>query len=144
MTFPFPLLSLSVQRSSSNPSGLISYASALPPRSVLTVPTPGHPSAMTSRKGWITRSRAIPSRPRQDQCPICIGDELKSYEERMDCFCRVSKMRDHVERTHLRGVAPEEAFSCRHPVGKSQGLVLKHLQRFKSHVQTVHGVRLRE
>jgi hypothetical protein len=78
------------------------------------------------------------------QCPICIGDELKSYEERMGCFCRVSKMRDHVERIHLKGVVPEEAISCRHPVCKSQGLVLKHLQHFKSHVQTVHGVSLRE
>jgi len=78
------------------------------------------------------------------QCPICIGDELKSYEERMGCFCRVSKMRDHVERIHLRGVVPEESISCRHPVCKSQRLVLEHLQLFKNHVQTVHGVSLRE
>jgi hypothetical protein len=79
------------------------------------------------------------------QCPICIGDESKSYEERMGCFCRVSKMRDHVARIHLRGVVPEEPFSCRHPVCKSQSpkLVLKDLQAFKNHVQTVHGVSLR-
>jgi hypothetical protein len=59
------------------------------------------------------------------QCPICIGGESNSYEERMGCFCRVSKMRDHVERIHLRGVVPEEKISCRHPVCKSQGLVLE-------------------
>jgi hypothetical protein len=34
--------------------------------------------------------------------------------------------------------------SCRHPMWKSQGLVLKHLQHFKSHVQTVHRVNLWE
>ncbi|CZR65267.1 uncharacterized protein PAC_15167 [Phialocephala subalpina] len=52
------------------------------------------------------------------QCPICIGDELKSYEERMGCFCRVSKMRDHVERIHL-GVNPEKRTECRHPLQTS-------------------------
>ncbi|KAH6661772.1 FluG domain-containing protein [Halenospora varia] len=77
------------------------------------------------------------------QCPFCIGDESKSYKERMGSFCRVSKMRDHVERIHLRGFVPEEAVSCRHPVCKSQGLVLKDLQDFKNHVQTVHGIGLR-
>ena len=77
------------------------------------------------------------------QCPFCIGDESKSYEERLGSFCRVSKMRDHVERIHLRGFVPEEAVSCRHPVCKSQGLVLKDLQDFKNHVQTVHGISLR-
>jgi hypothetical protein len=78
------------------------------------------------------------------QCPICIGDESKSYEERMGSFCRVSKMRDHVERIHLKGVDPEKTFSCYHPVCKSQGLVLEHLQHFKNHVQKVHEVSLRE
>jgi hypothetical protein len=78
------------------------------------------------------------------QCPICIGDESKSYEERMGFFCRVSKMRDHVERIHLQGIVPEEKFPCYHPVCKSQGLVLEYLQHFKNHIQTVHGVSLRE
>jgi Protein of unknown function (DUF3435) len=78
------------------------------------------------------------------QCPICIGDESKSYEERMGSFCRVSKMRDHVENIHLKGVDPEKKFSCFHPVCKSQGLVLEHLQHFKNHVQIVHEVSLRE
>jgi Protein of unknown function (DUF3435) len=78
------------------------------------------------------------------QCPICIGDESKSYKERMGSFCRVSKMRDHVERIHLKGVDPEKTFSCYHPVCKSQGLVLEHLQHFKNHVQKVHEVSLRE
>jgi hypothetical protein len=78
------------------------------------------------------------------QCPFCIGDKSKSYEERMGGFCRVSKMRDHVERVHLRGVIPEETISCRHPVCNSQELVLSNLMHFKNHVQTVHGISLRE
>jgi hypothetical protein len=61
----------------------------------------------------------------------------------MGSFCRVSKMRDHVERFHLRGFVSEESVSCRHPVCKSRGLVLKDLQDFKNHVQTVHGISLR-
>ena len=54
-------------------------------------------------------------------------------------------MRDHVDRIHLQGVVPEEPFSCRHPVYKSQTprLVLKDLQAFKKHVKTVHRVSLR-
>jgi hypothetical protein len=78
------------------------------------------------------------------QCPICIGDESKIYEERMRSFCRVSKMRDHVERIHLQGVNPEAKFFCYHPVCKSRGLVLKDLRHFKNHVQTDHKVSLRE
>ena len=78
------------------------------------------------------------------QCPICIGDESKSYEERMGSFCRPAKMMDHVERTHLKGKDPEARIECYHPTCKSQGLVLEHLQHFKNHVQTVHGVTLRE
>ena len=79
------------------------------------------------------------------QYPICIGDESKSYKERMGCFCRVLKIRDHVNRTHLQGVIPGEPFSCRHPVCKSQTpkLVLKDLQAFKNHIQIIHGVSLR-
>jgi hypothetical protein len=78
------------------------------------------------------------------QCLFCIGDESKSYEERMGSFCRPSKMMDHVERNHLKGKDLEARIECCHPTCKSQGLVLEHVQHFKSHVQTVHGVTLRE
>jgi len=80
----------------------------------------------------------------KDQCPICIGDESKSYEERMGSFCRPAKMMDHVERIHLKGRDPHAKIECYHPVCKSQGLVLEHVEHFKGHVQTVHGVKLRE
>ena len=77
------------------------------------------------------------------QCLFCIGDESKSYEQRMGSFCRPAKMMDHVERIHLKGQDPAARMECHHPTCKSQGLVLKHLQHFKNHVQSVHGISLR-
>jgi hypothetical protein len=76
------------------------------------------------------------------QCPICIGDERMTYTERTFCYRRPSHMMDHVERAH-RGVLVEKTISCRHPVCKSSGLVLKNLMHFKNHVQTLHGISLR-
>jgi Protein of unknown function (DUF3435) len=78
------------------------------------------------------------------QCLFCIGDESKSYEERIGSFCRPAKMMDHVEQIHLKGKDPEARIECCHPTCKSQGLVLEHLEHFKGHVQTVHGITLRE
>ncbi|KAH7379085.1 hypothetical protein BKA64DRAFT_564631, partial [Cadophora sp. MPI-SDFR-AT-0126] len=71
-------------------------------------------------------------------------DESKSYEERMGSFCRPANMMDHVERIHLKGRDPHAQIECYHPVCKSQRLVLQHLEHFKGHVETVHGVKLRE
>jgi hypothetical protein len=68
------------------------------------------------------------------QCLFCIGDESRSYEERMGSFCRPSKMMDHTERSHLKGKDPQ--IECCHSTCKSHGGVLKHLQAFKGHVQT--------
>ncbi|KAH7418717.1 hypothetical protein BKA64DRAFT_730274 [Cadophora sp. MPI-SDFR-AT-0126] len=48
----------------------------------------------------------FPIKLAKDQCPICIGDESKSYDERMGSFCRPAKMMDHVERIHLKGRDP--------------------------------------
>ncbi|KAF7912284.1 uncharacterized protein EAF01_001305 [Botrytis porri] len=79
----------------------------------------------------------------KSQCPFCIGDETRSYEQRVGSFCRPAKMMDHVERVHLKGQDPGARMKCYHPICKSQGLVLKHLERFKSHVQSVHGITLR-
>ena len=78
------------------------------------------------------------------QCLFCIGDESKSYEDRIGSFCRPAKMMDHVERKHLKGKDPDARIECCHPTCKSQGLILEHLQDFKNHIQTVHGIKLRE
>lgn len=79
----------------------------------------------------------------KSQCPFCIGDETRSYEQRMGSFCRPAKMMDHVERIHLKGQDPRARMKCYHPICKSQGLVLIHLEHYKSHVQSVHGITLR-
>lgn len=78
------------------------------------------------------------------QCPFCIGDESLSYQQRAASFCRPAKMMDHVERNHLKGRDPEARIECHHPTCRSQGLVLKHLQHFKNHVESVHGIKLRK
>jgi hypothetical protein len=78
------------------------------------------------------------------QCPFCIGDESKSYEQRMGEFCRPAKMMDHVESIHLKGRDPKAKIECCHPTCRSQGLVLEHLQHFKNHVEFVQKITLRE
>jgi len=51
-------------------------------------------------------------------------------------------MMDHVE-SHLRK-EPAETVACRHPVCKTEGLVLNSVMHFKNHVEMVHGIRLQE
>jgi hypothetical protein len=61
-------------------------------------------------------------------------------------FSWPAKMIDHVE-GHLRREKAEtgsETVRCRHPVCVAAGLVLKHVNHFKNHVERVHGVTLRE
>lgn len=55
-------------------------------------------------------------------------------------------MMDHVE-AHLRREQAEtrsERVRCRHPGCEGEGLVLKNVSDFKNHVESVHGVRLRD
>ena len=64
----------------------------------------------------------------------------------MGSFCCSAKMMDYVERIYLylKGRGPHAKIECYHPVCKSQGLVLEHLEHFKGHVETVHGIKLRD
>ncbi|KAM5353462.1 hypothetical protein ACJ41O_000112 [Fusarium nematophilum] len=79
------------------------------------------------------------------QCPDCIGDERLSREERAFTYCRPTVMNDHFDDQHLtrREQAEQsgERIRCEHP--KCRDLRLQHLDHFRSHVQTVHGVTLR-
>ena len=77
------------------------------------------------------------------QCPICIGDERLTPNERTFSYSRASDMTRHVERAHLRGLPLNERIDCRHPICKSSGLVLSSIMQFKRHVATVHGISLR-
>lgn len=111
---------------------------------VLSVPT--HRSVAISRleSRHVRDLEPFPLVLARTQFFICIGDESKSYKERIASFCRPAKMIDHVERIHLKGKDPEARIECYHLMCKCQGLVLEHLQHSKHHVQTVHGVTLRE
>jgi hypothetical protein len=77
------------------------------------------------------------------QCIICIGNDRLSYEQRTRSFRRVAHMWDHVENVHLRDLAVSGMFICHHPMCKAEGLVLKNLMHFKSHVARAHGIELR-
>jgi hypothetical protein len=50
---------------------------------------------------------------------------------------------DHVERSHLDWIKPDEEIPCYHPVCKAEGIALEHKQHFKNHFHYVHGIALR-
>lgn len=78
------------------------------------------------------------------QCIYCVGNEELPYADRMRTFKRVSHMMDHVENVHIRHETSTSRFTCRHPQCKHLGNFLTSLDHFKNHVQTTHGVKLRE
>ena len=77
------------------------------------------------------------------QCPRCIGDETLSREERTFKYCRPAAMYDHFDRKHARQLGSARQMSCNHPKCKEAALEFKHLNHFKNHVESVHGVKLR-
>jgi hypothetical protein len=77
------------------------------------------------------------------QCPRCIGDESLSYEERTFQYCRPAVMYDHFDRTHARHMGDAKQIVCNHPKCQGGALKFKHLNHFKNHVETIHGVKLR-
>jgi hypothetical protein len=79
---------------------------------------------------------------KKTQCIICIGDDRSTYEYRTRTYTTPHKMMNHID-SHLKEVPKSQRISCTHPVCQSEGLVLQHLQHFKNHVQTVHGISLR-
>ncbi|OBT53129.1 hypothetical protein VE04_05757 [Pseudogymnoascus sp. 24MN13] len=75
----------------------------------------------------------VPLKCSNKQCPFCDGE-----------FCRPATMMNHVERIHFKGLNPKAKIECHYPRCKSLGVVLEHLQHFKSHIQLVHNITLRE
>ena len=94
-------------------------------------------------KGQRPLEESFPLICKKTQCIICIGDDRSTYEHRTRTYSTPNKMMDHVE-SHLESVLPGQRISCYHPVCQSKGLVLQHVDHFKSHVQRVHGITLRE
>jgi hypothetical protein len=77
------------------------------------------------------------------QCPRCIGDESLSYEERTFQYCRPAVMYDHFDRAHAKHMSAVKQIVCNHPKCKGGTLKFEHLNHFKNHVDTIHGVKLR-
>lgn len=77
------------------------------------------------------------------QCPFCIGNESIAHSERTFAYSRAAKMMDHVQRSHLASIHPNEAIACRHPICKREPVVLNHVQHYKAHVQKIYGITLR-
>ncbi|CRK29684.1 hypothetical protein BN1723_015696 [Verticillium longisporum] len=79
------------------------------------------------------------------QCPSCIGDERLSREERTFKYCRPVVRNDHFDDHHLaeRELAEQrgELIRCDHRRCRKEKL--QHLDHFRNHVQSVHGVPLR-
>ena len=80
---------------------------------------------------------------KKTQCIFCIGNETLSLPDRTKSFCRPAIMMDHVEDVHLKYEPANKQVICRHPVCKSQRLVLNNVMHFKNHVARVHGITLR-
>lgn len=96
-------------------------------------------------EGEFSGSDPFPLLMGKTQCPRCIGDARQSYEERTFPNCRTAVMNDHFEREHLMELEEmerENLIFCEHPKCKEEGVKLKHLDHFRNHVESVHGVKL--
>jgi hypothetical protein len=77
------------------------------------------------------------------QCPLCIGDETLSHQERTFKYCRPAVMYDHFDRKHAQQLGGAKPMLYNHPKCKEEALEFKHLNHFRNHVERVHGVKLR-
>jgi hypothetical protein len=113
-----------------------------PPRS-LRVSSESRESTPNEEKS-APKIEEIPLVLGKTQCIYCVGNEQLPHADRMRTFKRVSHMMDHVENVHLRHEPAAPSFFCRHPRCKHLGDFLTSLDHFKNHVQTMHGIKLRE
>jgi hypothetical protein len=67
---------------------------------------------------------------KETQCPVYIGDDSLSYEQRMFYYIRRSRMMDHVENHYLRHIESGEEVPCMHP-------------KYKPYVIAMYGIALR-
>lgn len=91
----------------------------------------------------VIKEDLFPLLMQKTQCPCCIGDEGLSYKERTFKYCRPAVMYDHFDKKHAKQLSSAERLSCSHPKCRGQALKFDNLNHFKSHVETIHGVRLR-
>lgn len=95
---------------------------------------------------------ALPEPPEQTflleclptQCPVCIGDKSKSYEERTFPWSRRNKMWNHFATDHLKTRPLNAPIRCHHPICMANDLILETLRDFRNHTERIHKIRLRE
>ncbi|KAK3934352.1 hypothetical protein QBC46DRAFT_368262 [Diplogelasinospora grovesii] len=75
-----------------------------------------------------------------------IRQKAQSHEERTFSYCRAAVMNDHFDSEHLGEMEKMERDNlifCNHLKCKDEGVKLKHLDHFRSHIAQVHNVQLR-
>lgn len=80
-----------------------------------------------------------------NQCPDCIGDERMTLSERTFRYCRPTIRNDHFDDSHMEerehAERRGESIRCYHL--ECRDMKFQHLDHFRNHVQSVHGVPLR-
>lgn len=79
---------------------------------------------------------------KKTQCIIYIEDDRSTYKYRTRTYTTAYNIMNHMD-SHLKDIPISQRISCTHPVCRSKGLMLKHLQHFKNHIQTIHDISLR-
>ena len=77
------------------------------------------------------------------QCPIYIGDERKSYQDRTFEFSKRDKSWNHADGAHLEAHLAYAPIPCHHLIILAQNVVLKTLTSFKTQTEQVHQIKLK-
>ncbi|KAJ5681616.1 FluG domain-containing protein [Penicillium maclennaniae] len=77
-----------------------------------------------------------------NQCPECFGDERLTPGQRKFRYCRPTKRNDHFDDQHLQGKELAEQLRQR-ILCNSCKVMLESVDHFRTHVQLVHGIKLR-
>ena len=117
---------------------------------------PGRRPASDSDKGIIDWKMKAPNsnmevddKPTEDpfpmllnprQCPVCIGNEQLSTQQRTRTWYTIWNMWDHAEK-HFQGFPSCKPYICRHP--KCDGRLLSDITHFKNHCALDHNSQLR-
>jgi hypothetical protein len=107
--------------------------------------------ASTSKQHFVSEppgiktEETLPQECKPTQCPFCIGDESKIYQERTKSLSRVNKLWDHVENTHGLELAACATGDKPCLIRKVRGVTFtpSGIAHFKNHTQGVHKIKLR-
>jgi len=79
------------------------------------------------------------------QCPFCIGNQSKAYQDQIKTLSKVNKLWDHVEKVHGLELAAFATGKKDCSICRARGIVFtpSSVPHFKNHTQTVHEIKLR-